>query len=114
LIREQIQASLPKEAVHFDFAAKGLLVWYGTRDSQPVLYDPDDPVEELRPRDPIDRHFIPGPTVEADRLIFGRLVLTWKQWLEVWKAHDREVPPRFGPTEWELALLPARATSKGM
>ncbi|HEV3439543.1 MAG TPA: hypothetical protein VG122_19420, partial [Gemmata sp.] len=111
LIREQVQASLPKEAVHFDFAPNGLLVWYGRRETTPVLYDPDDPVEELHPRNPADRHPIPaGTTLEADRLIFARLELTWKQWLAVWNAHDEKGPPRFGPPEWDLTLLPARAT----
>ena len=112
LIREQIQTALPKEAVHFDFATNGLLVWYGSRDTQPLLYDPDDPVEELRPRDPIDRHLVPGSTPDANRLVFGRLELTWKQWLQVWKAHDREEPPRFGPTDWDLTLLPTRKIDK--
>jgi hypothetical protein len=106
LIREQIKATLSKETVHFDFAPNGLLVWYGSRDTQPLLYDPDDPVEELRPRDPTDRHLILGPTVDANRLVFSRLELTWRQWLEVWKAHDRAEPPRFGPTDWDLTLLP--------
>ncbi len=106
LIREQIQASLTKTAVHFDFSPNGLLVWYGSRDTQPLLYDPDDPVEELRPRDPTDRHIVPGPTIEANRLVFSRLELTWQQWLEVWKAHDRAEPPRFGPEDWDLTLLP--------
>jgi hypothetical protein len=106
LIREQIRACLTKEAVHFDIAARGLLVWYGPRDSTPVLYDPDDPVEELHPRNPIDRHIIPGPTLEASRLVFGRLELTWRQWLAVWHPHDDKHSPRFGPPEWELSLLP--------
>jgi hypothetical protein len=107
LISEQVRATLSKEATHFDFAPSGLLVWYGSNESTPVLYDPDDPGEEIRPRNRTDRHLIPGPTLDADRLVFSRLKLAWGQWLAVWKPHDPAgLPPRFGPKEWELTLLP--------
>jgi hypothetical protein len=109
MVQEQIRADLPKEAVHFDFAPGGLLVWYGSRESSPVLYDPTDPGEELRPRNPVDGHLIHGPTLEADRLIFSRLTLTWGLWLAVWEPRPPGEPqPRFGPTDWELILLPPR------
>jgi hypothetical protein len=63
-------------------------------------------VDELPSRDPIDRRLVSGQTLEASRVVFGRLELTWRQWLSVWKAHDRAEPPRFGPSEWYLRVLP--------
>ena len=114
LIREQVQASLPREAIHFEFAAKGLLVWYGKRDASPLLYEPNEPAEELRPRKPADRHLSPGPTLQAIRLVFGRLELTWNQWLTVWSTPAGKEPPRFGPAGWDLVLLPRGAGKVGI
>lgn len=107
LIREQVRAVLPREAVRFYFSTNGLLVWYGSRESQPLLYDPNESQEELRPRNPGDRRLALGPTLPANRLVFSRLELTWPQWLAVWQGRDLEKPPRFGPADWELKLLPA-------
>ena len=106
LVREQIEACLPRNAVHFDFAAHGLLVWYGSRDTAPILYDPDEPVDDLRPRNPIDLRPVDGPTLPGNRLVFDRLELTWRQWLSVWQHRGEEKTFRFGPAEWELVLLP--------
>jgi hypothetical protein len=106
LIREQVRAVLPREAVRFYFSTNGLLVWYGSRETQPLLYDPNESQEELRPRNPGDRRLAPGPNLPANRLIFSRLELTWPQWLAVWQGRDLEKPPRFGPADWELKLLP--------
>jgi hypothetical protein len=109
VIREQVRAELPKDAVHFDIAPGGMLVWYGSRESTPMLYDLAEPVHELRPRQPTDRRPVPGPTLDADRVIFSRVPLTWSQWTEVWKPDPPGQPqPRFGPDGWELALLPPR------
>jgi hypothetical protein len=107
LIREQVRAELPKEATHFDVVSAGLLVTYGPRDSAPVLYDLAHRADDLRPRTPDNLHPAAGPTLDADRVAFGRVKLTWPQWVEVWQA-DREGRPglRFGPPDFELVLLP--------
>lgn len=108
-VQEQVRANMPKEAVHFDFSTGGLLVWFGSREGAPVLYDPTDPDDDLRPRDPSTGRPILGPTVEADRLVFARLRLTWGQWLAVWQPPSPgQAERRFGPTNWELTLLPPR------
>jgi hypothetical protein len=109
VIREQVRAELPTEAVHFDTDPDGMLVWYGSRESTPLLYDIDDPVDEFRPRSPIDHRPIPGPTLDADRILFSRVSLTWSQWTEVWRPDGPVQPqPRFGPVGWDLTLLPTR------
>ncbi|HVK18303.1 MAG TPA: hypothetical protein VM533_15280 [Fimbriiglobus sp.] len=106
--REHVRAELPKAAEHFDFVPAGLLVWYGPRESAPVLYDFSRRAEELRPRTPDNLHPAAGPTLEAQRLMFGRVKLTWPEWLAVWPRDpkDDRLPPRFGPADFELVLLP--------
>jgi hypothetical protein len=72
-----------------------------------VLYDFTRRAEELRPRTPDNLHPAAGPTLEA-RLMFGRVKLTWPEWLAVWPRDpkDDRLPPRFGPADFELVLLP--------
>jgi hypothetical protein len=107
VIREQVRAELPKEAKHFDLGPEGLLVWYGAREAPPLLYDLGDPVAELRPRVPGQRHPTTGPTLDADRLIFGRTQLTWSGWMDTWRAGQLgDVRPRFGLLDGDTVLLP--------
>jgi hypothetical protein len=105
LVREQVRAELPKDVGDFDVGPSGLLVWYGSRESQPLLYDLTDPVNDLRPRNPTDRKVTRGPTLDATRLVFGRRQLTWADWTNVWRSADHQ-PPRFGPPEGELTPPP--------
>jgi hypothetical protein len=107
VVREQVQAELPREAIHFDIGLDGLLVWYGSREAGPLLYDLGDPVAELRPRT-AKQQPTHGPTLDSRRLIFDRTSLTWPQWMEVWRGSSAATVPIFGPGEHELALLPAR------
>src|SRR5206468_3859493 len=45
--------------------------------------------------------------LDAERVVFGRLVLTWDQWTAVWEpVPEGELPPRFGPKDFALSLLP--------
>jgi hypothetical protein len=110
-VREQVRAELPKAAEHFDFVPDGLLVWYGPRESAPVLYDLAHGTADVHPRTPDNLAPTPGPTLEARRLMFGRVKLTWPEWLAVWPRDpaDDRLPPRFGPADFELVLLPPGA-----
>ena len=119
IVREQVLAALPNGA-EFDVGPSGLLVWYGPRESvPPVLYNLSDPADELRPLTPTGRRPAPGPAVEARRLVFGRLDLTWAEWVSVWAAPTEPPPtgvgpatrPRLGPADVPLALLPRRTES---
>ena len=113
LVREQIAAVLPPAAAHFDVVADGLLVWYGSRDGPPVLYDLAHRADDLRPRTPDNLHPTFGPALDADRLIFGRVRLSWPEWLAVWQADaDGYPPPRFGPVDVRLELLPPAAAGR--
>jgi hypothetical protein len=106
LIQEQVRSCLPADHVHFEFSRKGLLVWYRQREAAPVLYEPNEPTDDLRPRTPKGRHLTAGPTLKANHLAFSRLELTWNQWLTVWTEAEGKEPARFGPAGWELVLLP--------
>ncbi|MBN9120663.1 MAG: hypothetical protein J0I06_16185, partial [Planctomycetes bacterium] len=110
LVREQVRAALPKEAQHSDLGPDGLLVWYGTRGSAPLLYDIADPAPQLRPRVPGQRQPTAGPVLDAHRLMFDRVPITWSQWTEVWRPPaPGDKPRRLGPAGGELVLLPPRA-----
>ena len=113
VIREQVRAELPREAVHFDADPDGMLVWYGSRESTPLLYDINEPVDEFRPRSPVDHRPVPGPTLAAERVLFSRVRLTWATWTGVWRPAGPELSrPRFGPAGWELTLLPRPHTAE--
>jgi hypothetical protein len=107
LAEEQIRAALPREAVRATVSPDGLLVWYGSRDAAPLLYDIVDPSPQWRPRVPGQRHPTDGPVLDAARVMFNRVPITWTQWTEVWRPpQPGDKPPRLGPGE--LALLPPR------
>lgn len=84
VVREQVRSELPADAEDWDIGPDGLLVWYGSRDSEPLLYALGDPVQELRPRVAGQRQPTHGPILDARRLIFDRSTLTWPQWMEAW------------------------------
>ena len=102
VVREEVRSALPKDAAHFDVGPAGLLVWYGSREGEPVVYDLGDPGVRLRPLT-ARRRAAGGPFLEADRVAFGRRPLTWSQWTGVWPA-----TPGAAATERDLALLPPR------
>lgn len=104
---EQVRAELPKEAADFDVGPDGLTVWYGPRDKPPVVYDLGDPGADLRPLSP-RRRPVPGPTLDACRVVFARVPLRWAQWTEVWQPRPGDERPRFGPPDGDLILLPPR------
>lgn len=99
LVREQVQAELPKHTSHFDFVNAGLVVWYGSEDAIPVLYDLAHRADDLRPRTTDNLSPAPGPMLDADRLMFGRIRLTWASWSETWKGSPSDPP---------VVLLPPR------
>ena len=109
LVQEQVRAALPKEAQHFDLNPAGLLVWYGARDSAPLLYDIADPAPHLRPRVPGQRQPTAGPLLDAARLMFDRAQITWSQWTDVWRPLPGDKPPRLGPAGGELIPFPPPA-----
>src|SRR5262249_11495159 len=98
---------LPPTAVRFDIVPVGLMVLYGRAGDAPVLYDVAHRADDLRPRTADNLAPAPGPALDADRLVFGRVRLTWAGWLGVWPSDRRDGrPPAFGPHDLAQALLP--------
>jgi hypothetical protein len=109
LVHEQLRAVLPKDAVHFDLCPDGFLVWYGSRDADPLLYDIAEPAAQLQPRRRGWRLPTIGPVLDAERLMFRRLEITWTQWTEVWRSPaPGDKPPQLGRWGSELPLMPVR------
>jgi hypothetical protein len=109
LVWDQVRTELPKEARHSDLCPDGLLVWYGARESAAILYDIADPAPQLRPRVPGQRQPTAGPVLDATRLMFNRVQITWEQWTAVWRPPaPGDKPRRLGPAGGWLALLPPR------
>ena len=106
LVREQIRAGLPPAASRFDVVAAGLMVWLGGAD--PVLYDLRRRPTDLRPRTADGLKPVPGPTLDPERLFFGKAMLTWAGWLGAWPAAGGDGPAGFGSDG--LQLLPPRAS----
>jgi hypothetical protein len=103
LVREQVRAALPATVIRFDIVPAGLLVWFGPDGTPPVLYDLAHRVDDLRPRTPDNRGPAAGPALDADKLVFGRVRLSWSEWLGAWTGGG------FGPPDLALTLLPAGA-----
>ncbi|MFM8274622.1 MAG: hypothetical protein ACKODX_20150 [Gemmata sp.] len=109
LVWEQVRDALPATAQHADLSPDGLLVWYGSRDSAPVLYDIVDPAAQLRPRVPGQRQPTAGPTLDSARLLFDRARITWSEWTEVWRPPATgDSPRRLAFAGNALSLLPPR------
>ena len=99
LVREQVDASLPAEAVRSEIGSAGLTVWYGSRDHAPAVYDLKEDGEGLHPRDLKTRQRNEAPVLPADRLLFNRQRLNWVQWVATWKSD----------AEMTIPLLPEQA-----
>lgn len=110
--REQVRAELPPGA-QFDVSPTGLLVQYGS--DAPVLYDLFEPGSELRPLTPVGRRPATAPALDARRVMFRRVELTWAEWEAVWGAQpgsaasaEPSLRPMLGPQDFARNLLPAR------
>ncbi len=110
VVREQVRAALSKEAKDFDIGPGGLLVWYGARESSPLMYDLGDPGNDLQPKTPA-RRLAPSPVLNARQVVFGRITITWSQWVDVWRTGASGERPRLGAPDYRLNLLPPRIHS---
>jgi hypothetical protein len=93
-VREQLAALLPAQVPGYEITADELIVWTGHRNGQAIAYDLGDGRDQLRPRrengGPVDG----APVLNARRLFFSRVPLTWQEWAEFWhKDHNGEDHP---------------------
>jgi hypothetical protein len=105
LVREQIRAVLPKEVAAYDIKARELILWLDHRYGRAIAYDWRAEDGYLKPHIP-DGDPAPDPRLDATRMIFARMPLSWQQWVESWqKDQDGVEHPRLFSAGVELDLL---------
>ncbi|MBV9121952.1 MAG: hypothetical protein JO112_01170, partial [Planctomycetes bacterium] len=88
LVRPQIEACLGPKVFSYTVTAEGLLVWSGLHSGPDAVY-PWAEGEVLRPR-PLDGTGLDSyPPVPAAELLFPKVPVSWKDWVEVWEK-DQE------------------------
>jgi hypothetical protein len=93
-VREQLASLLPMDAPGYDITAYELIVWTGHRNGQAIAYDLGDGQDQLRPRRESGKVVKGAPVLNARRLFFSRVPLTWTEWVEFWqKDHEGPGPP---------------------
>jgi hypothetical protein len=84
LVRDQIRACLPAACCAYDLTRDQLVVWPDAHYETEVIYDlRDGPL--LPPNPSVGVSSIPMPRLEADRLVFANVPLTWRRWVEAWE-----------------------------
>jgi hypothetical protein len=89
LVREQIRANLPPEITAYDITRKGLVLRRDLRNGTEAVYDLDGEEEALQPYPLTGRGSTGYPVLDAGRLIFAKVALTWQRWVDSWQlGHD--------------------------
>ena len=113
IIREQLAALLPTEVPRYDITGQELLVWTTQRNGQAIAYDLGDSHDLLRPRRENGKAVEGAPFLNARRLFFSRVPLTWQEWVEFWqKDHEGNEHPHLlsdsmMPVRWQQEPLAA-------
>ncbi len=105
LVYEQVRESLPAGA-SFTLTQRDLVVQTGPLRESAVRYDLTRPKGPLKPRTPDGALVANWPALDPSRLLFARLPLSWRQWVESWQDHlDGKMPPTL--LNSSVKLLPA-------
>jgi hypothetical protein len=106
LVLEQIQACLPANVAGFDLTSTSLIVWLDHRQGRSWEYDLREPAEMLTPRASDGTASLDGPVLDARRLVFGNVDLSWQEWVENWtKDQDGKGHARLVSGGVEVTLL---------
>jgi hypothetical protein len=89
-VREQLTALLPAGVPGFDLTQEELLVWTSHRNGQAIAYDLGDGQDQLWPRRGHGQRVEGAPILNARRLFFSRVPLTWQEWVEFWQKDQEE------------------------
>jgi hypothetical protein len=89
LVREQLAALLPGGTPGYDVTDHRLVVWTDAAHRREIAYDLLDRHDELWPRQANGKRIDHLPTLDARRLFFSRLPLTWHEWEQCWQL-DQE------------------------
>jgi hypothetical protein len=85
-IREQLDANLPAPFVAYDLTSRDLVLWLNYRHGKAIFYDVREADDRLKPRNPDGTPAPDSPILEAKRLMFAQIPLTWEQWVASWQS----------------------------
>jgi hypothetical protein len=84
LVREQIESSFEKPMPWYAISTEGLVVWPDDTEAVEVLYDfHDGPWIAPQSVRGLTRQSL--PTVERQQVIFREILLSWHDWVQIWK-----------------------------
>jgi hypothetical protein len=109
LVDEQVRESLPPQA-SFTLTERDLVVETGPLREAAVRYDLRRSRGPLRPRTLDGTPAANWPVLDPRRVIFARVPLSWRQWVESWEGSPDGKPPRT-PLSSSIKLLPAGSVS---
>jgi hypothetical protein len=110
LVREQVRAALPGTIASYDITPAGLVLWLDQKHSRAVVYDLLSPAAELEPRALDGRPAEGWPALDARRVVFARVPLSWDDWVGTWdKARLGPSCPALPCPELDVTLLGAKA-----
>ncbi len=105
LVREQLQAGLPPDHASFELEPDCLVLQPSTAGGRWLWYDLTRWGRRLRPED-ANGSRVPGPELDAEKLVFGRIELTLAEWDEAWRPPGDSGPePRLTSAAEALELV---------
>jgi hypothetical protein len=112
LVREQVAAGLPPRGADYDLNEHGLVLWLDRVHAQAVCYPLRAGQERLEPRAPGGGPAADWPVLEARRLVFARVPVSWEQMVQSWqKDQDGQGHPRLVSAGVEVELLGTAAAT---
>jgi hypothetical protein len=107
LIREQIEAGLPAGCCAYDLTRDRLVVWPDAHYEAEVVYDlRNGPL--LPPQPTVGVSSVAMPKLDARRLLFANVVVTWEEWVAAWER-DRSGAGLPEPLVPGVQVLPREA-----
>jgi hypothetical protein len=114
LVREQLDSLLNETVAGYEVTDRQLVVWKEQRNGVEATYPLDDKIDELPPLGADGKVVARLPRLEAQRVFYPLVSLTWDQWVEWWSKDHRgeEHLPLFDEShQWKLIELPVAARS---
>ncbi len=85
-VREQLAAVLAPSALAYDITDHQLIIHTDHQPKDAIAYDLQDKHDQLRPLHQNGVEAKDTPVLDARRLFFSRVPLTWQQWVECWQT----------------------------
>jgi hypothetical protein len=94
LVRDQLAENLPN-ALAYVIGEDGLIVWRGADPAQDIVY-PLTSEAYLAPQSLDGEDDVDAPTLEANRVLFSNVPLSWQSWMSAWEADRAGAEAPFG------------------